>query len=588
MVGNLLKEKYSEITKMLNIDNQASAEKINLIIKKSLENFTRSCQNPAIWCYGKHTKMLMVDYIYEMKNVKYIIDNNVVAESQSGFCIIRQDEIKERKIDGIIISSFKFRQEIKEILKREFPDIRYLDIYEEMEHEGIQLSFEYFSQTHPYCHYMKINELQRKLQKAMDKSERRDILLELIRECVNMKDFQFALVWVGELRQFGDSAFTEQLQTKIGELYQAELQAAEGISENNVLMVCVDGLRRRDFMESKMPQLYEWSKEKAFLFENAFSMSTSTYESLIPTFSENDDLRTRYYDSATISEKECRFFREAVKQGRTVRFYTDGMQFIDSKYVVVSAKSLTAAEKLWEFVNDAAEEKNGLYYIHFLYESHFSYPNSYTTDKVVADGTSIFFDFMEIAGGKLKTDYVKQQKDALHYMDDLLYPFFKRLKCRMVIFADHGNVLFDKDFKLSDVERTQLSFADELIEIPLIVKSPEYGCGENHQLESLKSLNDIVIQLLQGVKRELAPKKYIKVLRSHIYNPDFQYLYKKCNHEQELMAFELFIFEDGSRIAVYEDGSYEVISNKQEIAYYLKIIQDEITVCSQVKQESFH
>ena len=46
-------------------------------IKEYLRKFTESCQNPAIWCYGNHTKMLMADFIFELKKVKYIIDNNL-------------------------------------------------------------------------------------------------------------------------------------------------------------------------------------------------------------------------------------------------------------------------------------------------------------------------------------------------------------------------------------------------------------------------------------------------------------------------------------------------------------------------------
>lgn len=580
---NLLKEKYDEITKILNIGNQTSSEKINLIIKKSLADFTRSCQNPAIWCYGKHTKMLMVDFIYEMKNVKYIIDNYRNEQTQNGFHIICQSEIRENSIDGIIISSFKYREEIRKTIQKDFPDIRYLDIYEEMEHEGIRLNFEYFSQSHPYSHYMKINELHRKLQNAVSKEEAGKLFLELTKECVSIKDFRLALMWVQKWKEQENSKFAELLWVKVNELYRAELQAAAEISGDTVLMVCIDGLRRRDFWERKLPKIFQWTQKNAFLFCNAFSMSTSTYESLIPTFSENDDLRTRYYESSVIGEGECRFFQEAVKQGRTIRFYTDGMQFIDSDKIFVSEQSLTASEKIWSLLTDVEGKENGLFYIHILYESHFSYSNPYTTDDLVADGTSILFDFLDANGGKMRIDYSKQQKDALQYLDDLLYPFFKRLKCRMFIFADHGNILLDKECKLLDVERRQLTFADELIEIPFIVKSPEYGCGETQQLETLKSLNDIVIQLLQGVKRELPKKKYIKVLRSHIYNPDFLYLYKKCDYEQGLMAFEFFIFDDGSKIAVYEDGCYEVISNRQEIAYYLEMIQDEITVCGQLK-----
>ena len=33
------------------------------IIKEALAEFTEKCKNPAVWCYGNHTKMLMTDFI---------------------------------------------------------------------------------------------------------------------------------------------------------------------------------------------------------------------------------------------------------------------------------------------------------------------------------------------------------------------------------------------------------------------------------------------------------------------------------------------------------------------------------------------
>lgn len=581
---NELISKYDEVVKILGIvDNKTLQDKINIIVKESLKKFADSCRVPSIWCFGQHTKMLMADFMYEMKAVKYIIDNNYKGESQSGFRIITQDEINNYHIDGIIISSFKHKESIKNITRSNFPKIEILDIYDELAREGIILNYDYFSQTHPFCRYAQINQLQRGILDEVNVEKKKKLYIDLIKAYVSIKDFRLALKYTQKLEEIDTNFFVSDLRSKLGELYHEELCAVEEISENDILMMCIDGLRRRDFIGEKLPKLRQWVSDNALLLSNAYSMSTSTYESLLPAFSENDDLRTQYYNKSSIDENNCRFIMEAIKQNRNIQFYTDVTPYIDSKHINVSKHLLTASEKIWEFINDAREEANGLFYIHILYESHFSYSNPYTANKLIADGTNILFDFLAINGGKMRTDYEKQQTDALAYIDDLLYPFLKRIKCRTIIFADHGNLLLPSNARLSDIKRTQLSFSDELVEIPIIIKSPEYECGESNQIQTLKCLNDLLISLLNETKIELHNRQYIKILRSHIYNPDFIFLYKKCNYEQELLAFELFVFNDGTKLALYENGNYEIMFNVEEASYYIEIIRNQITVCDNFK-----
>lgn len=90
----------------------------------------------------------------------------------------------------------------------------------------------------------------------------------------------------------------------------------------------------------------------------------------------------------------------------------------------VTERSQTATEKIWDFVSDAVDESNGFFYIHILYESHHSYPNPYTRTPLVID---VLFDYLSRNGGKLRTDYDAQQKEALHYLDDVLSPILEGL-----------------------------------------------------------------------------------------------------------------------------------------------------------------
>lgn len=74
-------------------------------------------------------------------------------------------------------------------------------------------------------------------------------------------------------------------------------------SGKSCLMFCLDGLRRRDLSERYMPKMYKCLSENACMFTNAYSCSTSTYESLVPAYSGNDDLRTKYYEKTALTKR---------------------------------------------------------------------------------------------------------------------------------------------------------------------------------------------------------------------------------------------------------------------------------------------
>ena len=103
-----MEQAYDRLLALLGIESGNESRKTSRIIKEAIRAFAADCEKPALWCYGEHTRMLMTDYVFEMKNVKYIIDEFCTGDG--GFEIIRSKEIEEKEIDGIIISSFKYRK----------------------------------------------------------------------------------------------------------------------------------------------------------------------------------------------------------------------------------------------------------------------------------------------------------------------------------------------------------------------------------------------------------------------------------------------------------------------------------------------
>ena len=138
-MNNAILNKYNILLKNLKTDEDTSAKKINQIIRTSLHTFCKSHKNPAIWCLGKHTRMLMADFMNEMKNVKIIIDSSKNNLENTGFQIITPGQIETYDIDGIIISSYVYKDEIKEELQKKHKAVEYLDLYEQLASQGILL-----------------------------------------------------------------------------------------------------------------------------------------------------------------------------------------------------------------------------------------------------------------------------------------------------------------------------------------------------------------------------------------------------------------------------------------------------------------
>ena len=150
-----LSNQYQQLINKYGFEEGFDGIEMNLEIKEGLSNFLKECNNPAIWCYGQHTKMLMADFVFEMKSVKYIVDENYKSQKVDGFNIIRSEDIKRKRIDGIVISSFKYRKEILDIIKRDFSNVKVLDIYKYLEQRGIFLETEYLDFVYTLIHLLK-------------------------------------------------------------------------------------------------------------------------------------------------------------------------------------------------------------------------------------------------------------------------------------------------------------------------------------------------------------------------------------------------------------------------------------------------
>lgn len=558
-----LEQRYEELFIKYHLERPLDAQNVSSIIRESLHTFLQDAKKPAIYCNGGHTKMLMADFIHELKGVKYIVDNYMSPEAEKGFCLIRDQEMEQLGIDAIVLSSYKFRQELKQRLSVMHPNIPILDIYDEFEKRGVAVKADYYYSNHPYQHYKRINQLQREIVNAKEKFPLKELYIALVTKYLHIKDFRTAIIKLRDWRTIEniiqeDRILADALLKDVEALYYLQKDAIASISEKHVLMLCLDGLRQQDLSDYYMPKINSILKETGYRYTNAYSYSTSTYESLVPVYSENTDLRSKYYEKSNVRLENCRLASFAKQQGRKIYIYGDAEHFIEGEHIQYSECFLTVTEKLWQFVLDANNTEYGLFYLHESYESHFTFSNPYTQNPLISEGTAMLFDFLPMKGGRLRADYAKQHKDAIRYLDDVLEALLRYLNCRMILYADHGNLILEYDTNLAEVKDIEYTCSEGWTRIPMILRSPEIGTGENNQLISLMELNEMVINLLEEKIYEAPKLEYIKLARSELYNPDFRFLYRMIDKELYLQAFECFVFFNGRKIIIFADGTIEL------------------------------
>ena len=138
------------------------------------------------------------------------------------------------------------------------------------------------------------------------------------------------------------SKLAEQLLMDLNLIIEDEMKAMKAINDNNVLMFCVDGMRCRDSLHSELCNFLE-IRNKSVCYDNARSVSSTTFESLIPVYGENNDMSTAYYKKDKLEEMECRFIRHAIKSGRAIHFYTDGIEFVSC--LILSIKKVSRRQQ---------------------------------------------------------------------------------------------------------------------------------------------------------------------------------------------------------------------------------------------------
>ncbi|ACD22528.1 LTA synthase family protein [Clostridium botulinum] len=568
---NIYREKYLEIMKDFfkeeKIDN--NLEYICKIIHDCIIGNCDKYKNIAIWGAGEHTDNLMKYFAVQLKKLKYVIENNIeVAKAKySGYEIIAPDDIIDSNIDCVFISSFASRKQIATSIKNINKNIKIIDFYEVLEEKKIFLPAPFYMLSDEY---LEIDKLLKQLNNSLMIEHKKDVLYKLILQYAKIYDFKNMFKFIDVLLKIDNKNELEVLQFKfkLEQLLKEISQKLKG-QKDHLILLYIDALRYKDIYDlNNMPYL-KCIAENNVDFNNAFSTSITTYESMVSCLSSQMPLENENYKRNFINEEECGFVKEAINKGYKINFYILGHdRFVDSKHINYKSGGTYSATTLWNFITDlAVEESKSISLLYFMQESH--PPHIGGSHKINVKPHNTPFSTGEKVN-QAQEEYSQQYYEALNYLDYQIQ-FFMEMLCEensVVVFSDHGQIIEKAQCNIKDID-TLPGWHDERYKIPLLIKDKRFKNQQIDELFSLIDFNSLLIGIING---ELCINKrsFIEMQFSKIHNKVIRKLFLENGLKDYIDSFK-----------VYRNEYYKlVVINENKVRVY-KLDDKEIEICKQ-------
>lgn len=433
----------------------ANSTFINSIV---VDAITRRCvgKNVAIWGVGKknavngHCAVIINRYILNLSGLRCLIDSDVDIQGTQfmGYPIVDPSEIKDYNIDIIIVASKGSRLSIRDNIKSVAPQCEYLDIYEELENEGVKIDYNFFSEQNIYTELYRLKDL---YEKEKETANKKAYLEKLIAYYLKIKDFYYAGKYVKEYQTY-NFAGAKPLDSMIEEINALceEVKSINKKRKGDIAIHLIDSLRAMDVYgtdrEGKFKlNLFSKYQDQAAIFTEAYSTGPATYESMIGTIKQKLSFEENVYEDNhfMFDLDEFEFLNKIHAKGMPIRFYNSKDYLIMNPCdEVFMEEQLHMPEKLWTLACDMAEsEKPTFNFVYYPWELHFPMLCGYMTNEPQIR------QFADV-GIIDMSDFIEQQlEDCKAYVDKQFeyYKDFFSDETITVIMADHSQPIYDKN-----------------------------------------------------------------------------------------------------------------------------------------------
>lgn len=407
-------------------------QQIHCIIQEAIDQIPGET-GIAIRPAGEDTKKLLKSYDFSKKKIVGIVSPHSHGDDFCGYPCFTMDSFSSISCDCVIISSFYFRQEIKEEL--ETHNIPYIDIYNELEKRGIQLCIPY----HLYEAFPQliVNVFYLRFLRSKAGPQREIALRELLQVAVEWKDFTL----IGNIYrdcggENGDFPLLKAVWKKSGQLLDCIQNKLQERKQKDIIMFWTDAVPYD--MLRYLPETMELSGQGVF-FQRAYThtpYTDSTMRAMFCNMLPIDDFPQNQEKIDSGNSSLIQFLENA---GYKVRFVGASERAMGDEHQIEAETYLPCSMKWWKGIVELLQSPEPCFYMFHFTESH--NPNFVPDLKKPVNTLRDMF-------GTDRTRWEAQKKAALGYLDQCLALYHKLLGNKtQIFFSDHGDSLWEEPWK---------------------------------------------------------------------------------------------------------------------------------------------
>lgn len=489
---NHIKEKYEldkEVGELLVIEEYASVWR----------KYTSGKRRIAIYGGGENTKALLKLLIRwnEEYKIACIIDNNN-ADIKTLIPIIKEKDLINFDVELVWISSFNFREEMKQSVTGNFKDIPCIDPYEIL-YKRIKIN-----RPNDITRFWAENKYKWFSSKLIERQITSDEGLKCSISQKLIAGYFCIYDWISlekEILQYINRGYKDQ------EKYQALLLEVKAFIENvkehlearkrdSYLIFLVDALSK--YVAADMPHLCEW-KKNALEFTEYRNDCPATREFVTGMFTGWMPFENQTYRDKSIHFSDSKLLSHLKQNHINIKYMTQNSKHIKnfrniSKYENKKHENTVISEILFNGICELIEDEEAqLVVMHTdttIHPQHLTPITMFKEYDQVVDMKKKHQEYFDVA--------VKYTDDILHFYTDLLN------NCdniTQIIMGDHG-IDIDMEYAYaicpSMYENKAAQWSKKIISPELLIHKKGIQAGINDNLVSSNQFADILLCIIQG------------------------------------------------------------------------------------------
>ncbi|MGF7143655.1 hypothetical protein HNQ56_002082 [Anaerotaenia torta] len=366
---------------------------------------------------------------------------------QTEIPLLHSSEINNSKFDVLIISSFRYRQDMKNEIESKYPLHTYkvIDIYENLAERGYYFDHPFF--LYKYSPYLQVIEARLNYESERDILKKSKFCIELIKLYLYIKDFASLkkLIESPQVSEFEIYSKLNKFMSEVDHLLQDIAERMKRRKHNDIIISWNDQI---PYEELTNFSYLKTLAEENLSFINAFSVVPSTTSAFHTMFSkvyfldnsiERDDTKKGCVISS-LEDQGYHFKYIGIKKNITEDFKNRNYDF------ELSSLENASTTRYWNALQSILLlDKPVCIVIHAVVETHLPYLSPYLT-KPIRDLRPFKDDF--------NTRELKQQKElsARYWSEQLAFydSFFKVYDSTRIFMSDHGIWYKEEDRRYND------------------------------------------------------------------------------------------------------------------------------------------